>query len=373
MAGMFPPGAASIFDIRPSRPRKILFQTRGELAMIAPDLRSMGITEFDVAERALIRSMELHSSAMNDVANTPGAAPDVFGGPAAIGHALRTQADLLENPYVSEETIPLKRWRPPNGPEDLPAKWFARPPEDRNSYRPTALLGWRTNLERAILREDIPKVKDIVGRYDSADIREYVECRLLLTKCAQRGLIDACTVLIEECGASVEGVQAPDTPRWWHGVQNGSGNFGDLTPLHQACRNGQAEAARLLLDHGADVNKIDESAVRGSALHHAVSTGEIDCCRLVCERGASHTYQGQGGEALDISELVAQGDLYRTRVQKEIQQILREFDTRCSNCQHPNPKKFCPCKKERYCNATCQKERWKMHKKYHKEIVGQSK
>lgn len=80
--------------------------------------------------------------------------------------------------------------------------------------------------------------------------------------------------------------------------------------------------------------------------------------------------EGQGGDALAISELCSKGDLYRGRVQKKMQQVLREFDTRCSNCQRPNATKSCPCKKERYCDASCQKSRWKRHKKYHEEVVG---
>jgi len=91
------------------------------------------------------------------------------------------------------------------------------------------------------------------------------------------------------------------------------------------------------------------------ALHHAVSTGQIDCVQILCERGASHTYQGHGGDALDISELVAaSGNIYRSRVQEKVSCVLREYDTRCSFCQSPNAPKACPCRKERYCDATCQ-------------------
>ena len=51
--------ASSAFDIRPSRPRKILFASQGELDMLEPDLQGIGITQIAVAERNLIRSMEL--------------------------------------------------------------------------------------------------------------------------------------------------------------------------------------------------------------------------------------------------------------------------------------------------------------------------
>lgn len=93
-------------------------------------------------------------------------------------------------------------------------------------------------------------------------------------------------------------------------------------------------------------------------------------CKVLCERGADLTYEGYGGDAIEISHLCAQGDIYRTRVQEKMQQILREYDMRCSTCKHPNPAKVCPCGKERYCDTQCQKKRWKSHKAYHKEIVG---
>ena len=135
-------------------------------------------------------------------------------------------------------------------------------------------------------------------------------------------------------------------------------------------RNGELETVRLLLEHGANVNQIDRSEIRGSPLHHAVSMGEIDCVKLLCEHGADHTYAGFGGEGLDISEMVVGGDVFTQRVQTKVDQILREYDARCSYCRKSDPLKQCPCKKERYCDASCQRKRWKLHKKYHKEIVG---
>jgi len=368
MSGSRSSAAANAFDIRLSRPRKVLFQTRGEVEMLAPDLQALGITKLDVAENAIVRSLELHNSAMNDAqyesANNPLTNPD----PAALGRTMLAQADAISDPYVDEEPVPFGRWSPPTEPGDLPARWFAIPPLG-DEYRPTALLGWRTNLERAVLREDVSKVKAIVSKRDASDIREYVECRMLLTKCAKRGLLVGCKLLLEECNASVEGAQAPDAEPWWIEVQNSSGNYGSLTPLHQAARDGTLESVKLLLECGADINRIDKSNVRGSALHHAVSGGQMDCCRVLCENGADHTYQGQGGDALAISELCAEGDVYRGRVQEKMQQTLREFDTRCSYCRHPNPTKNCPCQKECYCDADCQRKRWKKHKKYHKQIL----
>ena len=52
--------------------------------------------------------------------------------------------------------------------------------------------------------------------------------------------------------------------------------------------------------------------------------------------------EGQGGDALAISELVADGQFYMQRIQEKVQEILREFDDRCSYCKAENPPKACP-------------------------------
>lgn len=256
--GMMPPMMGETFDIRPSRPIKVLFQTQGELDMLELDLKGLGIAQMDVAERNLIRSLELYNSSLNDAQYDE----DPMAGPAAIGSALMAQVEAQTNPYVDEMVRPLRGWIPPTESGDFPARWFARPPDNRNSYRPTALCGWRTNLERAVLREDVAKVDEIVAKRNAKDIREYVECRMLLTKCAQRGLVVGCKLLLEKCGASVEGAQAPDAETWWLEVQNASGNCESLTPLHQAARNGQVESMEILLDHGAEIDRVDKSADR---------------------------------------------------------------------------------------------------------------
>ncbi len=349
----------------PSRPAKVLLQTRGLVEMLRDELKKMGIRNVDVAEQNLIQSCELFASRSNMPRDRPSLRNDVenIGDPRTIANHLIDQA---EGPYVSEEQKSLGGWNPPNEPGDLPYHWYAQPPADPDSYRPTTLFGWRTNLERAVLGEDKDVVERITSQQSASDVREYVECRMLLTKMATRGMVNACKLLLDKCGASVEGAQAPDSKGWWKAIQNKSGNYGDLTPLHEAARNGKLEAVRLLLDYGANINQIDRAEVRGSPLQHAVSRGEIDVVQLLCERGADHTHVGIGGEALDISQMMGQSDVSKLRVQEKVQQILREYDPRCSYCREPNPEKRCPCKKERYCDATCQRNRWKLHKKYHR-------
>jgi hypothetical protein len=362
--------------LQPCRPRKILFATQGAVDMLEEDLQAIGIRLFGVAEPNLIRSLERYQSAMQDAQRDGEGMDDSIlfqsNNRQRVGEILQTQNRAHFDPYVDEQVISLGSWKPPKGPGEFPKRWYARPPPNRDSYRATQLCGWRTNLEKAVLREDATKVQQIVSERRKSDIREYCECRILLTKCAKRGLLIGCQLLLDKCGVSVEGIQAPDTERFWREIANHSGNEADLTPLHGACREGQAEAVKLLLDKGAQINRLDNSRLRGSALHHSVAAGQTGVCRILCERGADLTYvDGMGNEALDISEMLSGQDVYRERVHKKIQQILREFDRRCAECRTPNASKRCPCHKENYCSPACQKRRWKHHKAYHKQIMGE--
>lgn len=58
-------------------------------------------------------------------------------------------------------------------------------------------------------------------------------------------------------------------------------------PLHYAARNGHAEAARLLLDHGAPVDPEDVYGLRPA--DRAVLRGHEDVLRMLVDRGASRT------------------------------------------------------------------------------------
>ena len=53
------------------------------------------------------------------------------------------------------------------------------------------------------------------------------------------------------------------------------------TQLLTACFNGDGEAARLLLDSGADINRADTNR----ALFIACQQGHVDVARLLLERG----------------------------------------------------------------------------------------
>jgi ankyrin repeat protein len=68
---------------------------------------------------------------------------------------------------------------------------------------------------------------------------------------------------------------------------------GGRTPLVMACQNGNVEAAKALIERGADVNIAD--AARRSALHQAALSGDSSLCVLLIEKGAKINAQDEVG------------------------------------------------------------------------------
>jgi ankyrin len=58
-------------------------------------------------------------------------------------------------------------------------------------------------------------------------------------------------------------------------------------PLHLAASYNSVDAARFLLDSGADVNAISTCHYGDTPLHRAASCGGVDVARLLVERVAS--------------------------------------------------------------------------------------
>ena len=63
----------------------------------------------------------------------------------------------------------------------------------------------------------------------------------------------------------------------------------DITPLHVACRYGNVDAAKLLLDNGAGMELMDH--VRYSPMYNAISFGHTMVVRLLLEKGANPNLQ----------------------------------------------------------------------------------
>ncbi len=57
-----------------------------------------------------------------------------------------------------------------------------------------------------MLWENAARVHEILRTHDVDNVKEFVECLMLLMKCAQQWLIVACELLLNDCGTGVEGV-----------------------------------------------------------------------------------------------------------------------------------------------------------------------
>lgn len=78
-------------------------------------------------------------------------------------------------------------------------------------------------------------------------------------------------------------------------------NDAGLTPLHQAVLDGNLAAVRLLVAHGADINKQDDDS--WTPLHAACAEGYADIVAFLLEKGADKTILTEEGERpLDLVE-----------------------------------------------------------------------
>lgn len=77
-------------------------------------------------------------------------------------------------------------------------------------------------------------------------------------------------------------------------------NFFAATPLHAAVQGRKIDAARLLIQHGGDVNAVRERVGRwhpsASPLHIAASAGDMELARLLLQNGASIDLANKDGD-----------------------------------------------------------------------------
>lgn len=86
-----------------------------------------------------------------------------------------------------------------------------------------------------------------------------------------------------------------------------------FTALQLACYFGQPEAARYLLDRGADVHAVARNAMAVQPLHAACASGQVEIARLLLEAGADVNARQHGGYT-PLHEAAGRGDEELARV-----------------------------------------------------------
>jgi ankyrin repeat protein len=123
----------------------------------------------------------------------------------------------------------------------------------------------------------------------------------LLMHCLYRGRRDTAE-LIESKRKSIDIFEAASLGRNERLKQLLSENFDinsysidGFTALHFACFFGQPEAARLLVENGADVDAVAANPTKVMPLHSAASSSNLEAVRLLLENGAPVNARQQAG------------------------------------------------------------------------------
>ena len=318
-----------------------------------------------------------------------------------MGKEMMKSANRYNIPYVSEVRKPLGNFT--ESEWTLPKHWICQPPPRRGEYRLTDLLGWRRNLELAVIHMDVDKVHELTEKHSMEDVRELCEIRNLLTKMAEEGLARACTLLLESCHVFPDGPRDRNFPRQWmeYTRQSGYDVDGGDTPLMLAARSGQYDACKVLLefkDEGSGSNSNSSSnrastsvnvnmkcfRAQSTALHYAMAEGHSDVVKLLCQNGADISAENSyGQDSIDLLDMFSQPEAMAQsgvtlKEYRKIGEVLREFDDRCSYCRRRcdveiKVMRVCPCHKERYCGVECQKKRWPLHNTLHKKVMKKKK
>jgi hypothetical protein len=375
-----------------SRPRKVLFRSHGFMLALEQKLSSMGIDSVAVADKKLVASMVASFSKGNDttlggsaLANAAQSSSTSNGEvnmrSVLRAHLMKRAAGVQDGYYVSEDRVPLGRWRPdPELDRHTPKEWFATPPQT-SEYRARMLWGWRTNMELAVECNDVDKIKDICNRYPANDVKDHVERRILLTRAAGKGFALSCRALIKYAGAAVDGVRDKDNKKEWVPLQQESGDKNGTkgaTPLGQAAQNGHGSVVRVLLKHGANLNYAPFYS-GGTPLHFAVAGCHLDIVERLVDAGADvhveDTNNIEPSTPVTLCQAYLESGQPPVEGYKRILKVLNGAESRrhCAACNEDNPKQHCPCGLEHYCGKECQKLRWPHHKAYHKEEMALKK
>ena len=91
------------------------------------------------------------------------------------------------------------------------------------------------------------------------------------------------------------------------------------TPLHLAAFFGQLEAARVLLDAGADLQALSRNSLTNTPLHAATAGKHEDIALLLVERGADSAAPDAGGYS--PLRIAAENDLHRVMAAIESRRV----------------------------------------------------
>ena len=89
------------------------------------------------------------------------------------------------------------------------------------------------------------------------------------------------------------------------------------SPAGCTAASGQTEAVRVLLENGADVNKVSD--FQHTPLLAAALYGKVDLVKLLIEKGGDVCYRSSAGTA---------GDIAKARGQKELAELLKTTESK---------------------------------------------
>jgi hypothetical protein len=255
----------------------------------------------------------------------------------------------------------------------LPPSWFVRDPS-RTNVPIHHCWGWRSELEKALLRADILTAQNVVACRAREDVCEFLERRMVLSRAAAKGLASVCTFLVsEQVGCFVDGVRDPRNRSEWRICQEGTGNNGNVrgfTPLLMAIEDAQADVVEVLLQARADPN-LGGLELGGSALHLAAArmpqSPRIVSLLLADSRTNVHLRDNFGQTPLQLAEMTLDcgGNLCVVALLRNESAGLQA----CATCKKParggGKLKQCPCGIVVYCDSACQRGHWLVHKLMH--------
>jgi ankyrin repeat protein len=135
----------------------------------------------------------------------------------------------------------------------------------------------KVSLHDAAEEGNIDTVESLLGRRMDIKARN-ASNQTLLDRAAAKGNVDVVRLLIERGRAEVD---SRDMWGW--------------TPLHEACRFGNAEVSRALVDHGANVNASQRNCCQWTPTHISAANRYLEIVKLLLERGAdTHAINCEG-------------------------------------------------------------------------------